>query len=259
MPDLPNLPDEVCTFLVQFSAALTSRCPTWVQGLYLRGSLVTGDFRLASSDIDLLALTAHPVTAAEFATLDALHTEVAGWPHPFACRFEISYLDAAALRVFTPGQRFPTLGQSETLVWTEHGSNWILERWMVREVGVALFGPPPAALIDPIAPEALMAAVRARLADWEAWAHALDDPDWQLHRGHKFYVVETICRALHTLATGRLASKVAAMTWARTTFPPPWRDLVEAAQAWENDPTRDATLIPPVRAFVLWACARAQD
>lgn len=249
----PAIPPVVADFLRQFAAVLTAELPGLVEGLYLRGSLATGGFRPDSSDIDLLALTAHPVEAAEFAALQTLHRAVAGWAHPFARRFEIAYLDRTSLRAYIPGQHFPTLGQGESLAWTEHSTNWVLERWMLRAAGIALFGPPPAALIDPIGDEALVAAVTARLNDWAAWTRDLDDPDWQLPRRHKFYVVETMCRALHTLATRQLGSKADATTWAAAHLPDPWRGLVIEAQNWRTDPTVDPELNPRIRAFVLWS------
>jgi hypothetical protein len=170
---------------------------------------------------------------------------------------EIAYIDRVALRRYRPGQRFPTLGQGETLVWMEHESNWILERWMVREFGIALFGPLPITLIDPIGREELTAATRARLQDWARWASNIDDPEWHWPRRHKFYVVETMCRALHTLATGEIASKPQAVAWARQNLPEPWRSLVERSRAWQLDDTLDESLIVPVRNFVLWAAERA--
>jgi len=44
-------------------------------GLYLYGSLTTGDFDPESSDIDLLAVTSSGVSGAEFEALRAMHLE----------------------------------------------------------------------------------------------------------------------------------------------------------------------------------------
>ncbi len=79
-------------------------------GVYLRGSLVTGDFDLATSDLDLLAATARPVDAAEFAGLARLHAELDRLPNPYAGEVEIAYIPTADLRRYTSGQRHPTLG-----------------------------------------------------------------------------------------------------------------------------------------------------
>ena len=249
MPDLATLQP----LLAHLSRALADALPANLVGFYVRGSLATGDFRPESSDIDLLAVTYEAVDDAAFTRLVALHDAIAASDHPFARRIEIAYIDRNALRRYVPGQRFPTLGQGERLVWAEHGANWLLERWMVREQGIALFGPLPMTLIDPIGRDALIDATRTRLYEWAAWAEDAHDPEWQRPRRHKFYVVETICRALHTLATGMISSKPAAVTWAEQTLPQPWRDLVRQSRAWQVDDTVDASLIAPVRGFVLWA------
>lgn len=243
--------------LTSLRAAIHAALPANLAGFYLRGSLASGDFRAESSDIDLLAVTERRVNETEFARLLELHTEFARRDHPFARRIEIAYIDRTALRRYQPGQRFPTLGQGETLTWSEHQSNWLLERWMVRVYGIALFGPLPVTLIDPIDPAQIRAAVAARLQDWAAWASDIDDPEWQLPRRHKAYIVETMSRALYTLATGEIASKAHSVAWACHTLPAPWRALVEQSQSWRTDDSQDETLIQPVRAFVLWAATSA--
>ncbi len=223
-------------------------------GIYLRGSLALGDFIPATSDIDVLAVTARPVDDAEFGALADLHARLAASPHPFARRLEIAYVDRAAWGRFKPGLRHPSLGQGETLAWSEHRDNWILERWTVRECGVTLLGPEPQSLIDPIAADELLGAVRGRLRDWADWAEQPDDPDWRLpRRAHMAYVVETMCRALATLAGGQILSKPRAVAWALATLPEPWRSLVERSQAWRTDQTIDLALGPEVQSFVRWA------
>jgi hypothetical protein len=233
--------------------------PANLAGLYVRGSLATGDFRPDSSDIDLLAVTYQRVSDEEFDCLSELHAAFSQSDHPFARRVEIAYIDRYALRRFQPGQSFPTLGQGETLAWTEHRANWVLERWMVREQGVALFGPLPMTLIYPVSRQEVIAATRDRLLDWAAWANDHSDPHWQAPRAHKFYVIETICRSLHTLATGEIASKPAATAWAHQSLPAPWPGLIERSRKWRLDDTVDPDAIEPVREFVLWAAARSQD
>jgi predicted nucleotidyltransferase len=252
-------PQEIDPFLTTLLAEIQAQLSANLVGVYLRGSLVMGDFRPESSDIDLLAVTEQLVSDAEFARLAALHSLISQSDHPFAQRLEITYIDRAGLRRYQPGRRFPTLGQGEgeTLQWTEHLSNWVLERWMVREHGISLFGPPPKTLIDPIEAEEFYGVVRARLQDWVEWASDINDPEWHWPRSHKAYVVETMCRALYTLAHGEIGSKPHSAAWARQTLPEPWRSLVERSQSWRTDNTLDDSLIIPVRAFVMWTAERA--
>lgn len=252
-----HIPEAAEQLIATLRAAIQAQLPDNLVGLYLRGSLVMGDFQPETSDVDLLAVTERRVSDAEFARLLDLHNTIAQSDNPFATRFEIAYIDRASLRRYQPAQRFPTLGQGETLVWAEHGSNWILERWMVREHGIALLGPPPQTLIDPIEPAQMVDAVRDRLQDWVEWASDTNDPEWHWPRRHKAYVVETMCRVLYTLAHGEIGSKPQSVLWACQDLPEPWRSLVERSQAWRTDDTLDDTLITPVRDFILWTAAQA--
>jgi len=251
--DRIRLSRDVAEILAALLAGMQGALRDNLLGVYLRGSLALGDFIPETSDLDLLAVTERRVSRAEFATLAALHAQLAAPPHPYANRIEIAYLDRAAIRRFEAGLRHPSLGQGEILAWSEHRENWILERWMVRKHGVTLYGPDPKTLIDPVAPSELRAAVRARLCDWADWAGQPDHPDWLLPRSHKAYVVETMCRALYTLACGDLISKPRAVAWATTALPEPWRSLVARSQAWRSDSAPDLSIVPEVRRFVEWA------
>jgi predicted nucleotidyltransferase len=248
-----NLPPEVDRMLSALLTGIREALGDNLVGVYLRGSLAMGEFIPETSDLDVLAVTEQPVDNAGFAALAAMHKELAALPNPYADRLEIAYIDRRALQRFAPGLRHPTLEQGEALAWSEHGSNWILERWVVRQHGIALCGPDPRSLIDPISAQELRAAVRDRLRDWADWAHQPDDPDWLLPRAHKAYVVETMCRALYTLAHGELPGKQQAVAWALRALPEPWRSTVERSQAWRGDDTVDPTIVPQVMQFVRWA------
>jgi hypothetical protein len=249
---MQNLPQDVTEIVETLLAGVHGVLKEKLVALYLRGSLVTGDFEPEASDVDFWAVTDRPVSEQEFAALSQLHIQLGRLPNRYGDQLEGPYIDRAATRRYQPGQRHPTIGRGEELKWTKHGYNWLLERWMLREAGLTLFGPEPQALIDPVPPEALRQAILLRLPDWDAWARQPDDPDWQLHRGHKAYVVETMCRVLYTLATGKLASKPQAVAWAITELPEPWCSTALRSQIWHNDQTLDPALNPEVIRFVLW-------
>jgi predicted nucleotidyltransferase len=263
-----NYPPDVTEILNALLAGVQQVLGRNLVGVYLRGSLALGEFRPETSDVDVLAVTEQPIGAAEFAALAALHAQLASLPNPYARRVEMAYLDRVALRRYRPGLHHATLGQNETLKWSEHHTNWILERWAVREHGVALTGPQPQTLIDPIAPDELCQAVRARLGDWAEWAQKLADaawvkleePEWLApRRSMAAYVVETMCRALYTLACAELASKQRAVAWALDALPEPQRATVARSQQWRTDRTSDPSIVPEVIRFVLWAAAYVPD
>jgi hypothetical protein len=253
----PTLPPDAADMLAALLAGMRATLGDDLVGVYLRGSLATGDFDPATSDLDFFAVTERPVTAATFAALRALHAQLDRRQTRYAGELEGPYFDRAAARRFRPGERHPTIGRGEALAWTEHGANWALERWTVRERGLILLGPDPRALIDAVTPDELRTAVRARLGDWLAWAGCPDDPNWLGARSHQTYVVETMCRVLFTLACGALTSKPRAVAWALADLPEPWRTTVARSRAWHGDSTADPATVPEVLRFVRWVAARA--
>ena len=250
-------PVDVTALLESFMAGIQNCLPHNLVGVYLRGSLAMGDFIPETSDLDVLAVTERPVNDTEFAALLAMHAQITALPNPYANRLEMAYIDQSAFRRFQPGLRHPTLGQGEKLAWSEHHENWILERWVVRQYGIALLGPEAHTLVDPVLPEEIRNAVRLRLADWVDWANSPDDPDWKLPRSHKAYAVETMCRALYTLATGELASKAESVAWALRALPEPWQSIVERSQAWRTDSTYDPSIASEVSQLILWTASHA--
>jgi hypothetical protein len=246
-----NLPPDVVILLGGLTAGMRAALGENLVGVYLRGSLALGAFDPATSDVDFLAIIERPVMDGEFAALAALHERLSRSANPYGDQLEGAYMDRRAAWRYAPGQRFPTIARNEALEWSAHGANWVLERWAVREHGRTLLGPEPRGLFAPVTTDELRGAVRERLRDWADFAHATDDPDWHTHLGQKAYVVETMCRALCTLETGKLRSKPQAVAWAHKALPTPWRELVERSRAWRGDLTRDDHLNAEVQRFVL--------
>jgi Domain of unknown function (DUF4111)/Nucleotidyltransferase domain len=253
-----HLPPDVAAMIDALQAGARAALGENLIALYLRGSLVTGDFDPGISDIDFFAVTEQRVSEREFAALAAMHTGFASLPIQYADQLEGPYIDRGAARRFQPGERHTTIARNEPLLWREHFANWVLERWMLRAWGVTLLGPDPKTLIDPVTSDEIQAAIRDNMLRWVTWINDPDDPDWLLPRGHKAYVVETMCRALYTLATCELAGKPRAVAWALETLPEPWRATVERSQSWRNDQTVDLSIAPEVKAFVLWTAAQAE-
>lgn len=119
-------------------------------------------------------------------------------------------------------------------------ADWVIQRYVLREYGVALAGPPPHTLIDPVSQADICRAVR-QLA-LESWAPLGDNPARlaQWHWGAHVYAILTMCRMLHTLESGAVISKAAAARWARSTLGPPWASLIDRALAWRKTDSQEA-------------------
>ncbi len=128
----------------------------------------------------------------------------------------------------------------------------------MREHGVAVAGPDPKTLIDPISAEDIRAAVAGELrARMEDGAIKDEPPAWLGSRYYQAFEIETLCRALHTLDSGELPTKAQAVEWALGTLPERWRSLVGWSQQHRADKTADASKIPEIMSFTRWAASRS--
>lgn len=251
-------------------------------GVYLQGSFAVGDFT-PYSDCDFVVVVRRDLTPAQLTAVRALHAGIPDLPHPYwSTGLEGSYAPAGILRRWSTEPRDPP-GEprsddwadpglagapplaypfwyidhgSRAVVRSEHDNNQVV-RWCLRERGVVLTGPDPRTLIDPVPPEALKVEVRLTLDRSQATGLPMPMVAWQA------FWVGLFCRILHTLETGEVTSKPAALRWARQTLDPAWADLIAHAQALKkgDDATAalpaDPTLAAATRAFGAYARAWA--
>lgn len=196
-------------------------------GVYLYGSLVTGDFDRDSSDIDLLAVTISALDDREFERLDRMHAEIVSAYPNWQDRIEIGYVAADVLQMHA--SRTGTLAlisPGEPFHRTEAGADWLINWWGARQNGVALYGPAPAAVIPPISDAAFLQAVRDQAREWRTYIE-----HGRHSRPYQGYAILTLCRALYACTNREQVSKRQAATWAAVQFPQ-WSALIQAALLW---------------------------
>jgi hypothetical protein len=217
-------------------------------GLYLYGSLTTGDFDPEQSDIDLLAATALDLTSSEFEELRAMH-------HDFACansrwndRVEVAYLSMAALKTFRSYRRdIAVISPGEPFHLKDAGNEYLVNWYMAREKGIALFGPAPSAIIDPISRNEFVRTIREHALAWGEWLNDARE------RKSQAYAIITLCRALYTHKNGDQISKKKAVLWAQEELRE-WSDLIRNAEVWrearEEEPVDHAATYSETVRFV---------
>ncbi len=228
-------------------------------GMYLYGSLAGGDFD-QSSDIDFVVVTDDEIGDNLFSALQAMHARIAASDSRWARELEGSYIPQRALRRYDPVHaRHPHLdrGGGDLLI-EQHDSDWVIQRHILRERGVALSGPAPHTLIDPVTPNDLRRAVLAILRGW--WAPMLDDPAPLRSRGYQSYAVLTMCRMLYTLQYGAVVSKPVAARWAQPILGGRWAPLIERALAGRHTPrsTAESDDLNGTKDLIRYALERGQ-
>jgi predicted nucleotidyltransferase len=153
---LLDLPPDVTVMLDELRDALVAR--GGLVGLYVYGSLTTGDYSPAS-DIDVIAMLSTEPDESAVRELGALHAQVASARDPEAklhCLYigEGNAAEAEPLRTYWYGDRM-TQWQMKLLTQTE-----------VLAAGVALYGPWPPPGIKPVPVPLLQDAVRGEITGY---------------------------------------------------------------------------------------------
>jgi hypothetical protein len=200
-------------------------------GLYLHGSLAYGGFNPQTSDIDFLVVTDGSLPTGTFSALKEMHARLFASGIAWSQKLEGAYIPAEGLRRHDPAYPpIPWLGTDGHFALERLGSDWILQRWILREKGIVVTGPPVRDMIDPVSPGDLREAVRDSLQEW--WSPPFPSPQRFRSGEYQAYAVLTMCRSLYVLEHGRVASKPEAARWAMETLGEPWQALIAAAAAW---------------------------
>lgn len=252
----PTPYSDVNTLLLLLLARVQTILRKKLIGCYLYGSLSLGDFDPESSDIDFLIVTTEELTGNVLEELRATHASIAASGLSYAKRLEGSYIPCAALRQYDPhNASHPTIGIDWDFHVGQHGSNWIIERHIVREHGIIVWGPSPKTLIDPVPIETIKAAVCETLKTF--WTAQLTGADWLRPREYQAFAILTMCRALYTLQQGGVVSKPEAAAWACQALEPKWRPTIEKALIWRSQYVKDD--LSETLAFMRFAIMSAEE
>ena len=239
---------EVEPVLAQLTAGLRSVLRDQLVGIYLYGSLITGDFAPGISDIDLVVVLTEALDEANFESLHRLHQSIVARQREWHDRLELAYISQDALRTFR--NQTSTIGiisPGEPFHLIQAGDDWLISWYKLREDGVALLGPPIQSLIDEIPKHDYLKAVGEHIR------HYRDSVKKPHNKQALSYIVLTVARGLYTLAQGEPPSKVQAARWARQRYPQ-WAELIERALSWREDPQSDSLrpqqIRPKVAAYV---------
>lgn len=222
-------------------------------GLYLYGSLAGGDFNPQTSDIDFLVVTDADLSDELVRDLEALHVRLWNSGLKWAAKLEGAYVPLHALRRYDPDSApCPTINEGRFYL-DKQGSDWIIQRYILRQYDAVVCGPSLQSSIDPVTPGDLRRAVAGVLREW--WQPMLDNPTWIRNREYEAYATLTMCRALYALEHGDIVSKRVAARWALQTLDERWAELIDRAAAWPQEPQPDS--LSETLALIRFAIERA--
>ena len=199
---------------------------------YLQGSFAIGDWD-NDSDVDFTIVTEHDVSENDLSALQAMHARIYNLESEWAKHLEGSYFPKKMLKSGDPTktQLLYLDNTQDKLVLSDH-DNTLVVRWVVREYGITLAGIAPQELIDPVSAESLRQEIFSTMREW---ADEIFSGQWKMdNKWAQPYAVLSYCRMLHSLHTGRVASKLAGAQWAKSTLDHRWAGLIQ--RAWDERP-----------------------
>lgn len=201
-------------------------------GAYLQGSFAVGDFDL-HSDVDFILVIDEELSDNQVKALQVMHERIYGLDTRWAQHLEGSYFPKKVLRHHSElGKKLWYLDNgARSLIESDH-CNTNVVRWVVRENGVTLAGPPPKTLIDPISVETLRMEIMGVITNWGQ--EIIDNPDPFNNRFYQTFIVLSYCRMLHDLYAGFPGSKLVGAEWAKNNLAPSWSALID--RAWDGRP-----------------------
>jgi hypothetical protein len=254
----PTVFPELNALLRELVAQVESILGDDFVGAYLTGSFALGAGD-AQSDCDFLIVLANRSTAAQERSLRELHDEIPARPGYWAHNLEGSYApraDLATLSTLEGEWLYVDRGWRE-MQWSAH-CNTADARWTLRERGITLAGHEPRELVAEVPADVLRSRMRPLirnfLPDLLGWINF--DTAWAQR-----YAVTTVCRMLYTLEIGEVASKPAALEWAKEALDREWHELIQQAlddrsRGWDpDDPPRPGSVASTI-ALAEWAKER---
>jgi predicted nucleotidyltransferase len=205
-------------------------------GAYLQGSFAVGDYD-QHSDVDFIVVVEDDLTSHQVDALQIMHDQIYQLDSEWSKHLEGSYFPKEIWRYHSKRglQLWYLDNGARSLVRSDH-CNTNLVRWIVREKGVTLAGPPPKSLVEPISEELLKAEIFETLRSWGQ--QILDNPDQYNNRFYQSFIVLNYCRMLHDLYRGYPGSKREGAEWAKSFLDPSWSDLIDGTWDGRPDPAK---------------------
>ncbi|TAL59564.1 MAG: DUF4111 domain-containing protein, partial [Legionella sp.] len=208
---------------------------TNLQGLYLFGSLVYGDFKQGSSDIDLVTIVKNPLNKQELEQIQNFHKEFDKKHSEWQERIECSYTPLSMLSSIEPPlEPRPYYGGGIFYAEADYGNEWIINNYLLCKYSIPLIGSPFSVFLESIdIVEVQKACIRDLFKEWEP---KINDLEWLDNSHYQSYLILNLCRILYTVYCSKTASKIVSAEWVKQTHDQ-WTMLIEAAENWEYGKT----------------------
>jgi hypothetical protein len=233
----PPIPVLLNPLLQEYNRRLEQDSPGLVRAFYLVGSLALDAFNPRLSDIDFVAVLSRPSLPDDLAKLLEIHRGVER--HFPKWKMEGDYLPAAAIGCLDD-EVGPFLNYHDgKLAWRQRLGLSSVTWWILKEKGIAVFGPLSQELALTVDMERLLQGQRENLNSY--WASWTSRPvrlaglltDWGVQ-----WTILGVLRQFYTLRERQIVSKTEAGKYAMACLPQRWEPIIAEAIALRETPPR---------------------
>jgi len=204
-------------------------------GYYLTGSLAVGDFD-RTSDVDFIVVTKSEPSKEELDAVSEIHKATYNQDNRWVKRLEYSlfpfellkeasspYIDAE-VNSYDAKKLWYFDNGSLRIERSDHDNN-LVNRWVLREKGIAVLGPDPKTLVNPVSSSELQREIKDTIIYWGE--ELLKDSKPYENRFYQAYLVLNFCRMFQDYNEARITSKLDGVKWGKTNLNKKWMELID--------------------------------
>jgi len=219
-----------------YAQVLRQALPGNFVGLYLSGSLATGDFDL-TSDVDLIVVSDRELDAESVERVQAAHSACISQDTRWVKHLEYSFFPLESLRTKSSpylenGTRNPDNTRelwyfnngSATIERSDH-DNTLVTRWTLRNRSKVVLGTEPQDFAPEVTPNELRREIKNSMLGWGQLLR--EDVAPVNNRFYQSFLVLNNCRVLQDLHEGKITSKREGVDWAKQHLGPEWHSLID--------------------------------
>lgn len=225
-----RIPPSIRPLLADYTALLRSELPNLADGSYLHGSIALDAFNERFSDIDFVTVLSRRARADEIAALARLHrTLAARYPRWLLEGSYLQWADLGQPRAVIPA--YPCVHENRLDPAGHFDVNHVTW-WLLRNHGIALFGPDATALPFAVDWATLRAAMHENLnAYWGGYTRSPRSVASLLTDDGVQWTVLGVLRQLYSFREHAIISKSGAGRYALEHLPARWHRIVAEALA----------------------------
>jgi len=224
-----NLENEILLWLQNFVTELELILTNNIKSTYIVGSIALDDFRINSSDIDVLVISERRLSKEEFSDIKKLHMslyQTSKWGR----RIEVSYIIEEMLNSESIIGMTRSYYNSGQFRYEPYGQEWYIDKHILTSKGICISNEPLGSAIDEVSCDELKSA---SLKFMEVDLKPLIERCDTLSNEYLVFITLSLCRIIFTLKEASVTSKSGSISWINKLTLNRYSELLDEVINWD--------------------------